>query len=130
MNELVKPQKAIVMRGDVVIWLDSEKSAMIEKKLITQTSHSFIRINELDITINTADIIGAFTPEMMEAKTRRQNGEWQCQKGGNWHGRKDKCECVDKSLIKQKLQEAELYAQQYGAWPLWYNHEWRKQVDE
>lgn len=125
-QELAKKQKAIMIRGGIEIWLDEEKADFISEILI-KSNERFIRIKELNTIINAADVVGIFTPEMMDERTKRQNGEWQCRQR-NWHERKEKCECIDKEKIKNRLQEADAYYDQYGAWPLWYKPEWRKQI--
>lgn len=123
-QELAKKQKAIVVRGGIELWLDEEKADFISEILI-KSNERFIKIKELNTLINAADVVGIFTPEMMDEKTKRQNGEWQCRQG-NWHERKEKCECLDKAKIKIRRQEAHDYYDQYGAWPLWYKAEWEK----
>ncbi len=42
--------------------------------------------------MNTADIMGIFSPGDMEDMKRRKNGDWVC-KFGIWHGRKEDCAC-------------------------------------
>lgn len=121
MNELSKQLKCICLRNGVELWIESERI----DKINLENSGRFLKIGEE--IINTADIVGIFTAQAMEDKTRRQNGEWQCRQG-EWHSKKDKCECVDKNLIRQKIKEAELYYDQYGAWPLWYKAEWREKI--
>ena len=124
--ELAKKQKAIMIRGGIELWLDEEKADLISEILI-KSNERFIKIKELNTLINAADVVGIFDPQTMDERTKRQNGEWQCRQG-NWHERKEKCECVDKNHIKAKCAEADAYYDQYGAWPLWYKAEWRKQI--
>ena len=91
-TELTKPQKVILIRGGIEIWLDADKAAIIEQQLVTQSTHNFIRLKDLGQTVNTADIVGIFTPDAIEGKVRRRAEQWQCAKG-KWHAKNESCDC-------------------------------------
>lgn len=84
MNELSKNLKCICLRNGVELWIESERL----EKLNLENAGRFLKIDEE--IINTADIVGIFTAQTMEEKTRRKNGDWQC-KWGYWHIRKEEC---------------------------------------
>jgi hypothetical protein len=90
MNDLTKKIMCLKMRGDIEIWLEKERLDDLMAILETQKENRFIRIDEQ--IINTADIVGIFTPKTMESMTRRKNGQWEC-KYGNWHEKREPCEC-------------------------------------
>jgi hypothetical protein len=89
MSELLKPQKIIVMRNGIEIWIDEEKFNQKEEALKTER---FIKIGEN--IINTADIMAVVSPNVLEETTRRKNGQWKC-KHGTWHERGEQCACEE-----------------------------------
>src|SRR5690606_8332572 len=97
-NEVSKKLMCIQMRSGVELWIEDERVTNL-KKLLLQGENRFI---ELDGEIfNRADIVGVFSTRTMSEHTRRKNGEWQCQKG-EWHKRKDNCECTEQTESCQK----------------------------
>jgi hypothetical protein len=94
-------QMCIVMRDGTQIWLEREQAKTVQAMLDKAARSMFLHIGEE--TINTADIIGIFTPQRLEETTRRHNGQWKC-KYGFWHDRNEKCLCKE-HLIGQKLIE-------------------------
>ena len=93
-NELAKIQKCVVMRGGFEIWVDVDKAEKLQNILDNLTAHFFVRWEEQ--TFNTADVVGIFTPEIMEERTKRRNGMWQCSIRGRWHDRGEQCVCKTK----------------------------------
>ena len=89
-TSLARPQKCVVIRGGFEIWVDTEKADRLQNTLQNLTSHLFITWG--DDQFNTADVTGIFSPETMDERTRRKNGQWQCQ-AGYWHDRFEKCTC-------------------------------------
>jgi hypothetical protein len=96
MNELAKRQHAVTIRGGVELWIDEERVPELEKALQDSTK-KFIKVSGQ--LVNTFEILGVFSPEAVEEKNRRKNGEWKCMKG-NWHEKFIKCGCVDESKLK------------------------------
>lgn len=90
---LAKAQKAILMKSGLVQWVDLETGARVENHLATQQGHSFIRLKEYDLTINTAEIEGVYTPEQYADIQKAKNGYWQCEYK-RWHFKREKCECA------------------------------------
>lgn len=88
-TELTKELRCIAMRNGVQIWIEKDR---IEKLLVSLTTKEkgFYSIDEE--LINIADVVGIFSPKMMESMIRRKNGQWEC-KYGNWHERREPCEC-------------------------------------
>jgi len=88
MNELTKNLMCILMRGGVEIWTEERRIETLKETLPRLKEHKFIGID--DELINTADIIGIFSAQTMEDKTRRKNGMWKC-KWGHWHNKRENC---------------------------------------
>jgi len=87
MNDLSKNLYCLVMRNGIQIWKEKER---LEKIMLSLGSGQ--RFVEIDGEfVNTADILGIFTPQTMEELNRRKNGQWKCEYG-QWHERHDKCE--------------------------------------
>lgn len=89
-TSLARPQKCVIIRGGFEIWVDVEKANRLQDTLQNLTSHLFITWG--DDQFNTADVTGIFSPATMDERTRRKNGQWQCQ-AGEWHDRFEKCAC-------------------------------------
>lgn len=100
MNELSKELRCVSVRGGVEIWVEKERVEQLEKILTSSDRHGFIKFG--DEVVNTADVVGIFTPATMEEVTRRKNGEWKC-KQGNWHERREKCGCKESKLTGEEL---------------------------
>ena len=86
MKEISKPQKCILLRGDIELWLEDSFVESLKEVLFNSSQSKFIEIG--DQIINTADIVGVLTPETMEDRTRRKNGQWK-DKNGEWRDRGD-----------------------------------------
>lgn len=89
-KSLARPQKCVVIRGGFEIWVDVEKANRLQMELENLKTHLFITWGKDQF--NTADVTGIFSPETMDERTRRKNGQWQCQ-AGSWHDRFEKCAC-------------------------------------
>lgn len=90
MKTLSKPSVCLLMRQGVQIWIEKDRADNLIQILSRLSGHKFIEYEGR--SINTADVSGIFTPEDMADMVRRKNGEWTCQKG-NWHTRRDLCNC-------------------------------------
>lgn len=95
-TELANPQKCIVLRNGLEIWIDSTKATQIEDDWISGRLKGPLRIEGR--IINTADISAIALPGDMYDLSHRKNGQWKCQ-AGRWHDRGEKCNCP--SLVEQ-----------------------------
>jgi hypothetical protein len=111
-NEVEVTKTPLVMKSGLVHWLSAETAKRLEQSLATQQAHGFIRIQELGITINTAEIgDGILTLEQYASLEKRKAGMWQCVEG-NWHEKKIRdCTChqdrIRDGLEKQRRERAE-----------------------
>lgn len=97
-----KDERPIVMKGGLVHWVLPATWEKISELLATQTAHRFMRISELNITINTAEIEGAYTMEQYQDLCKVKQGMWQCEYR-NWHNKgKRECECAREWRQKQE----------------------------
>lgn len=97
MTHIQKPKRCVLIRGEVELWVDEEKVAAVEQAL-ADSSKRYIRINGQ--LINTFEVVGIFTPEVVEERLRRKNGQWKCQKN-QWHDRGQQCHCREyKETVK------------------------------
>jgi len=103
MNEISKNLRCVLLRSGIEIWAEEEKIKNLETILKGLTESKFIGIEGQ--TINTADISGIFSAELMAEKTRRKNGEWQDEKGV-WHLQGD-WKCQYKDLYHKKFEKCE-----------------------
>jgi hypothetical protein len=90
-NQLENLQKVIVMRNGIEIWTDSTKAERFQADWAGGQVKGAIGFEGR--TLNTADILGVFTPQDLADLTRRKNGEWEC-KQNKWHMRNTKCDCM------------------------------------
>jgi DNA-binding transcriptional regulator YiaG len=90
---LAKPEKAILMKSGSVQWVTLETAERVESHLASQQGHSFIRLKDYDLTINSAEIEGVYTPEQYADIQKAKNGYWQCE-NKRWHFKREKCECA------------------------------------
>lgn len=95
-KSLTKPQMCLVLRDNIEIWFNKEKAKTLLEWLskpkagLIQAGGQFI---------NPVDVIGIFTPEMMDQKHRLSRKQWQC-KFGEWHNQFDHCACHESILPK------------------------------
>lgn len=107
MNELSKSLRCLFLRNDVQIWLEAERCEKIQSVLLSLKQHMFIKLDER--TINTADVVGIFTPQDMETHTRHRNGQWRCH-GHVWHDKGQKCNCLTAEEAQRRAEfESEFY---------------------
>jgi len=91
-QELAKKQKCLALSNGVEIWIDYEKAEEIQRYLDTIKETKLITLQDTPgtPTINTAFLVGIYTPEQMEDAKRRKNGQTEC-KWGYWHDRHKEC---------------------------------------
>ena len=100
MNEVSKQLVCVVLRNGIELWVESDRANNLIANLRTATGSKFIGFE--DQMINSADIVGVFTPQTMEDSIRRKNGQWKCNLN-TWHERQERCECDD--VIKNLKQK-------------------------
>lgn len=109
MNEIqpYKEEKPVMMKGGLVHWVTPETWTKIDQLLVDQTNHQFIRIKELGITINTAEVEGTYTIKQYEDYEKVKQGMWQCLYR-NWHNKgKKECDCKADFYKRQRQAEEE-----------------------
>jgi hypothetical protein len=95
--ELAKRQLCIVLRNGMQIWIDEDRAEKLQLALNVSES-KFINYGER--IINSADVVGLFTPQDLDEFTRRKNGQWKCDYS-NWHKREEICDCGSKEKLYQ-----------------------------
>lgn len=98
-KEIALDQMCIVMRGGLEMWVSKDRA---EKIKTLMESQKYIEID--GSTIATFDITGILTPQHMEEKTRKTNGQYKCLKG-NWHDRYQNCDCRTKKGTRKGFVE-------------------------
>lgn len=84
---IAKEMRCICLRNGAEIWVEKERVEALVRILLESKEHRFIKIdNEI---VNTADIVGVFTPQALERTWRLKQGQWQDKKG-NWHSKEEK----------------------------------------
>lgn len=103
--EIYQNKYPIIMKTKLVHWVTEETWQRISDILAEQKAHGFIRIKELNITINTAEIDGAYNIKQYEDLCKINQGMWQCE-FGNWHNKgKKECDCKKEYLNKKRAEE-------------------------
>lgn len=96
MNELSKNLRCVLVRSGIEIWIEESQLNPVMNAVENQKAR-FIEIKgEL---VNISDIVGVFTPNSMEDRTRRKNGQWRCKKN-QWHEKGKQCDCSKKRFDK------------------------------
>lgn len=92
MSKEIQTQKVcVLLRGETKLWIDSARAQELENAL-RDASKRFIKVNGQ--LVNSFEIIGVFTPDLIDERNRYKNGQWKCEKG-HWHDKNQKCECVE-----------------------------------
>lgn len=93
------------MKNGLTHWVSEDVWNKAQNALQNQTSHTFIKIIEMNITINTAEISGVYTIEQYNDIIKIKQGMWQCEYK-KWHNRKDTCECAKEyAKIKREKEQ-------------------------
>ena len=104
-QEIQEQHLPIVMKSGLVHWVTEATHLRFQEATNAQKAHSLIRIAELGISINTAEMEGAYTMEQYDDLAKIKQGMWQCLYK-KWHKKKGECECqVD--FYKQQKRIAE-----------------------
>lgn len=106
MTELIPYQgkKPIVMKSGLVHWVSDDIAEKFQQQLQTQTAHTFVRLKEINVTINSAEVEGVYTMEQYENLSKVKQGMWQCEYR-RWHN-KGKRECECKAEFYKRLAQA------------------------
>lgn len=110
MKQITKQLKCVVLNGNIEKWLEAEKAEIIAQAV--KNGDKFVEISgEL---INTFSIVGIFNAHTMSERTRRKNGEWQCEHG-MWWGRGDKsCSCLS---LEERNRRSQINAMMIKKYP-------------
>lgn len=101
----VKDERPILMKSGLVHWVKKDTWEKISGVLASQQAHSFIRISELgNLTINSAEIEGAYTVEQYQDWCKVKEGQWQCAYR-KWHPKKGECSCEKEWRAEQRRKE-------------------------
>lgn len=98
--EIRKDQRPVLMKSGLVHWVSTDLAEKIQEQLLKQTAHTFIKIKELGISVNTAQIEGIYTLAEYEHMIKLKQGMWQCEYH-TWHEKKHVCECKKESVQRQ-----------------------------
>lgn len=88
------------MKSGLVHWCSEATAERAEMALNKQTGHTFLKISELGITVNTAQIEGVYLIEQYADMIKLKQGMWQCEYK-KWHARKQECECRSDMIRKR-----------------------------
>lgn len=94
-------KRPVVMKNGLTLWVTDETATKLEQHMVSQKGHGFIRLQEANTTINTAEVQGIYTASEYENLQRIKEGQWQCQYQ-TWHMKKDRCTCKS-----DKMREAQ-----------------------
>lgn len=108
MNELATKQMCVLIRGGIEVWVDATEADKVQKLMETQ---KYIKLR--GSVVATFDISGIYTPEHMEERKRRLDGQWRCRTG-TWHEKQEKCECKDELQLKRYEARRKEYEELYG----------------
>lgn len=105
MTELIphEPRHAVVMKSGLVHLVKPETASHLERLLVGQAAHSFTRITELMVTINSAEIEGVYDPIAYEEYLHLKGGDYKCSYGV-FHPKRVRCECKNEHF--KRVREA------------------------
>lgn len=90
-TSLARAQVCVLVRGGLELWIDADRVDEFQKA-ISNSQNKFVKI--AGQLVNPFEVLGVFTPDAMEERQRRKNGQWKCMKGA-WHEKGTGCGCVD-----------------------------------
>ena len=100
-EQIVGDVKIVLMKSGVPLIVKRETGEKIEKAMINQERHSFIKITELDITINTAESSGVYNKKQWSDLMKVKAGQWICD-CFQWHIKGEKCDCRQKARDEER----------------------------
>ena len=104
MTQLSKNLVCVLMRSGVEIWVEAERAESLKNQIETSKQSMFVRYENQ--FINTADISGIYTADVMADLTRRKNGQWICT-SGKWHDRGRRCECSQEDWFDREVRKTD-----------------------
>lgn len=101
-------KKVVMMRGGLTHWVTDETAERLQNQLQTQSGHTFVKLKELGITINTAEVEGVYTLSQYEDVAKLKQGMFQCEYQ-TWHAKREECQCKKEREKEHRriMQEAE-----------------------
>lgn len=108
------PKVCVLLRGGIELWIDAERRDALEARL-KDSSVRFIKLDNQ--TVNTFEVLGIFTPDAIEERRRRKNGQWTC-KAGSWHDKGDECSCLTGAEKEAHHKKREEFYKENGYYPL------------
>ena len=87
-NQLAVKQKCILVRGGLEVWVDEDRKKNLENILNGKSRY----LNIDGDLINTVDIVGVFSPQLLDDYKKTKRGMWKCAYE-QWHQRNDGCIC-------------------------------------
>lgn len=110
-------KKCILMKSGLAFWVKVDTAEKLERATTEPGfQHQFVQITEIGQTINTSQIEGFYTRETYTEIQRMKEGERKCA-WGNWHKRKEECQC-EAEMRKKAREEADRRRQQEEYKPL------------
>lgn len=104
---VIKNEKtALLMKSGLVHWVNQATGHRVQEHLIHQQAHGFLNIAELNITINTSELEGVYTPAEYENVSMAKQGYWQCPYR-KWHMKRSDCQCKNDWFRKQREEKRE-----------------------
>lgn len=105
--QIRKDQQPVLMKSLLIHWVSIDTAERLQEALSRQNGHTFVKVSELGITINTAQIEGVYTLDQYADIVKIKQGMWQCEYK-KWHERNHKCECKAEMWRQQEkaLKEA------------------------
>lgn len=97
-NELATKQRCVLMRSGVQLWIEEEKAIALSVDIQQGAVKGFVLID--GETINTNDIVGIHTPQVIYELNKSKSGQWKCEHG-NWIPRGRKCQCSVKPEYRE-----------------------------
>jgi hypothetical protein len=94
MNEIESIKKILMMKSGITYRISVETAERLERQMIQQEKHTFVRINEINATLNTAEMEGITTSDKYEDLQKIKSGKWKCVYEA-WHDRKETCNCAE-----------------------------------
>lgn len=115
MNQaLTKNIRCVVLYNGLEFWIENDRLNNLIQ-ILESGAQKFLKID--DEIINTSQIVGIFSAQMMKERSRIKNGEWRCR-FKNWHGKRENCECVNPEQEKKAKEFCESYFKANQCYPL------------
>lgn len=95
-------RRCVLIRSGLELWISEERAKKLMEAMRSPNAPRFIEIEGQ--YINSFEILYILTPDAMEDRQRRKNGQWQCMKS-KWHEKGQVCECKEyKETVKAHVE--------------------------